>query len=83
MKQHDQGADADVVGTVGETEQEDGGQMVDHLLFKILVKYTYICSISVKQNGLCMSTDVHSHLLTMCCVTFLFKAQVQAVKCEI
>lgn len=38
VEQHDQGADADVVGTVGETEQEDGGQMVDHLLFKILPK---------------------------------------------
>lgn len=36
MKQHDQGADANVVGAVGETEQEDGGQMVDHLFFKIL-----------------------------------------------
>lgn len=57
MKQHDQGADADVVGTVGETEQEDGGQVVDHLLFKILAKYTYICRISVKHNDLCMSTE--------------------------
>ncbi len=42
MKQHDQGADANVVGTVGETEQEDGGQMVNHLLFKILAKKTYV-----------------------------------------
>lgn len=40
VKQHDQGADANVVGTVGETQQEDGGQMVDHLFSKILVKQT-------------------------------------------
>lgn len=47
MKQHDQGADANVVGTVGETEQEDGSQMMDHLFFKILAKYTYSkCNIS-------------------------------------
>lgn len=38
MKQHDQSANANVVGTVGETQQEDGGQMVDHLFFKILVE---------------------------------------------
>lgn len=43
VKQHDQGADADVVGTVGEAEQEDGGQMVDHLFFKILNKKTFTC----------------------------------------
>ena len=42
MEQHDQSADANVVGTVGETKQEDGGQMVDHLFFKILAKQTYI-----------------------------------------
>lgn len=42
MKQHDQGADANVVGTVGETEQEDGGQMVDHLFSKILSKRAYV-----------------------------------------
>lgn len=42
MKQHDQGADAKVVGTVGETEQEDGGQMVDDLFFKVLAKQTYV-----------------------------------------
>lgn len=41
VKQHHQGADANVVGTVGEAEQEDGGQMVDHLFFKILAKQTY------------------------------------------
>ena len=36
MKQHHQSANANVVSTVGETEQEDGGQMVNHLFFEIL-----------------------------------------------
>ena len=40
VKRDDQRADADVVGTVGEGEQEDGGQMVHHLLFKILANQT-------------------------------------------
>lgn len=38
VKQHDERADAYVVGAVGETQQGDGGQMMDHLLPKILVK---------------------------------------------
>ena len=42
MKQHDQGADANVVGTVGEAEQEHGGQMVDDLFFKILANQQYV-----------------------------------------
>lgn len=42
MKQHDQGADANVVGTVGEAEQENGGQMVDDLFFKILANQQYV-----------------------------------------
>lgn len=41
MKQHDQGADANIVSTVGETQQEDGGYMVDHLFSKILVEQTW------------------------------------------
>lgn len=41
MEQHDQGADANVVGTVGETEQEDGSQVVDDLLLEILARQTY------------------------------------------
>lgn len=49
MKQHNQGANANVVGAVRETEQEDGCQMVDHLFFKILVK-TNICRVSSKGN---------------------------------
>lgn len=36
MKKHDQGSDPNVVGTIGEAEQEDGGQMVDHLFLEIL-----------------------------------------------
>ena len=36
VQQHDQRADADVVGAVGEAEQEDGGEVVDHLLPEIL-----------------------------------------------
>lgn len=40
VQQHDQRADANVIDAVGETEQEDGGQVVNHLLFKILVKQT-------------------------------------------
>lgn len=40
MQQHDQRADANVIDKVGEREQEDGGQVVDHLLFKILVEKT-------------------------------------------
>lgn len=38
VKQQDERADADVVGAVGETQQGDGGQMMNHLLSKILVK---------------------------------------------
>lgn len=49
MKQHHQSADANVVSTVGETEQEDGGQMVNHLFFEILAKQTG-AECSVKQN---------------------------------
>lgn len=45
MKQHDQSANANVVGTVGETQQEDGGQMVNHLFFKILAKQTCVESL--------------------------------------
>lgn len=38
VQQHDERADADVVGAVGEAQQGDGGHMVNHLLPKILVK---------------------------------------------
>lgn len=38
VKQHDQRADTNAVGTVGETEKEDGRQMVHHLYLKILAK---------------------------------------------
>lgn len=36
MDEDDQSADADVVGTVGESEQEDGSNVVDNLFFEIL-----------------------------------------------
>lgn len=38
MKQHHQRADANVVGAVGETQQSDGGQMMNHLLSEVLVQ---------------------------------------------
>lgn len=66
MKQHDQGADANVVGTVGETEQEDGSQMVDHLLFKILANQTYVEYLSFVCQKMNLKYCSYSHLLTMC-----------------
>lgn len=47
VKQHDQRADANVVGAVGEAQQGDGGQVVDHLLSKVLWKQHNTLSISV------------------------------------
>lgn len=36
MQQHDERARSDVVDTPGETDEEDGGHMVNHLLLKVL-----------------------------------------------
>ena len=60
MKQHDQGADANVVGAIGETEQEDGRQMMDHLFLKILPKQAYQCLCTVK----CVSRGKYGLLIT-------------------
>lgn len=62
MKHHDQGADADPVATVGENEQEDGGQMVNHLFFKVLVKHMQSLD-SVNYNDVCVATEEFKFLL--------------------
>lgn len=36
MQQHDERTRSDVVDTPGETDEEDGGHMVNHLLLKVL-----------------------------------------------
>ena len=85
MKQHHQSANANVVSTVGETEQEDGGQMVNHLFFEILAckqeQSAQWSKMTMHQQKNLNSCN-NSHLLTMCSVKFLIKPELQATRHE-
>lgn len=44
MNQHDESSSTDVVNAPGEADEEDGGNMVDNLLLKVLQRETcYSC----------------------------------------
>lgn len=52
MHKHDQSANADVVGAVGESEQENGSDVVYNLFFEILEQKTVLIGGTLKISRL-------------------------------
>ncbi len=66
VHQHNEGSSSDVVHTPGETNQEDGGNMVHYLFFKVLKEREREKILSYLQNNTMVLDLCHGLLEVRC-----------------